>query len=68
VTFTSGQEFEITISATAGKSCSLLASTNLAMPLSQWTVISTCVAPAGPFVMTDAATNLTRRFYGIRQP
>jgi hypothetical protein len=69
VEFTGDQGFAITLNATAGKSCSLLATTNLLMPLSQWTLISTCVAPAGPFVMTDpAATNLIHRFYDIRQP
>jgi hypothetical protein len=54
----------------SGASFSVLATTNLALPLSNWMVIGTAAQlPAGQYQFTDiAATNYPLRFYSVRSP
>jgi hypothetical protein len=53
-----------------GLTFSVYASTNVALPLAQWTLLgSPTESPAGTFQFTDAAaTNSPRRFYRVTSP
>ncbi len=70
VTFTSTQGCLLTLSATPpGQNYTLLATTNLLVPVAAWAVVSTGTVPVGPFVMADpAATNFPQRFYRLSSP
>ena len=69
VTFTSTQGSLLTLSATPTKNYTLLATTNLLTPIAAWSVVSTGMAPVGPFVVPDpVATNFQYRFYRARTP
>jgi hypothetical protein len=69
VTFTSTQGSLLTLSATPAKNFTLLATTNLLMPVATWSVVGSGTAPVGPFVVSDpAATNFPQRFYRVRSP
>jgi len=57
------------IGGTLGQGYSVLASTNVASPLSSWTVIQSGSLPAVPYLFSDlSATNYPRRFYVISSP
>ena len=59
----------LTLSATPAKNFTLLATTNLLMPVATWSVVGSGTAPVGPFVVSDpAATNFPQRFYRVRSP
>jgi autotransporter-associated beta strand protein len=48
---------------------SLMMSTNLALPLASWTVLSSGTVTESPFTLSDlTATNAPRRFYYLRMP
>jgi hypothetical protein len=69
VTFTSTQGSLLTLIATPTKNYTLLATTNLLTPIAAWSVVSTGMAPVGPFVVPDpVATNFQYRFYRARTP
>jgi hypothetical protein len=62
--------FQFTFANSPGASFSVLATTNLSLPLSNWMVLAgvTEVAP-GQFQLTDPqATNSPQRFYRVRSP
>jgi autotransporter-associated beta strand protein len=57
------------ISGTVGQGYSVLASTNVTLPLSSWTVIQSGSLPSVPYVFNDlSATNYPVRFYLISSP
>jgi hypothetical protein len=54
----------LTLSAQPGQSYLLAATTNLSLPWSAWSVVSTGAVPFGPFNLSDpAAGNYSHRFY-----
>lgn len=66
----SGSGFHFAMTNTPGTSFTVLCSTNVSLPLSQWTVLGSMVeAPTGRFQFTDpAATNRPATFYRLRSP
>jgi len=62
--------FQFDFTNTPGASFTVLASTNVALPLANWTLLSNVVeSPAGQFRFTDPqATNSGQRFYQVRSP
>ena len=64
--WTNGQ-FTFTLQSEPGLRFEILASTNLALPLSNWTSLGTVTNVTGTVPFLDPATNLNRRFYRARQ-
>lgn len=64
--WTNGQ-FAFTLQSEPGLSFEILASTNLALPISNWTSLETLTNVTGTVPFLDRATNLNRRFYRARQ-
>ena len=60
-------QFACTLQSEPGLRFEMLASTNLTLPLSNWTSLGTVTNLAGSVPFTDPTTNLTRRFYRARQ-
>jgi hypothetical protein len=65
-----GGAFQISFTNLSGLGFTVLATTNLALPLSNWTVLGAPTeAPPGQYQFTDAqATNNPQRFYRVRSP
>jgi hypothetical protein len=63
---TNGQ-FACTLQSEPGLRFEMLASTNLTLPLSNWTSLGTVTNVTGAMPFLDTATNLNRRFYRARQ-
>jgi len=61
---------QVTFTNASGASFSVLATTNVALPLSNWTVIGGAVqVSSGRYQFTDAsATNYAQRYYSVRGP
>ncbi|MEP6663413.1 MAG: hypothetical protein ABJC04_07080 [Verrucomicrobiota bacterium] len=59
--------FTATIQGEIGFKYEVLASTNIAMPLTNWTSITTITNTSGAEAFVDAAPGLTQRFYSVRQ-
>jgi hypothetical protein len=62
--------FQFNFISTPNASFSVLASTNLALPMNQWPVIGTVTNAGGSTYQftTSASTNAPRMFYRIRSP
>jgi hypothetical protein len=62
--------FQFAFTNTPGASFTVLASTNIYLPLANWTALTNVVeSPAGHYLFTDLqATNNPRRFYRVRSP
>jgi autotransporter-associated beta strand protein len=61
--------FSLVINGGNGQGYSVLASTNLALPLSSWVVLQSGTLPGSPVVFTDtSAANYPLRFYSISSP
>jgi len=60
--------FQFAFTNMAGASFDVLAATNLALPLTNWTLLGTATeSPSGQFQFTDwQATNFLWRFYRVR--
>jgi hypothetical protein len=65
-----GGAIEIGFTNTPGAVFTAVATTNLALPFSQWTALGSATEIAdGQFQFTDAqATNYPQRFYGVQSP
>ena len=63
----SNGQFACTLQSEPGLRFEMLASTNLTLPLSNWTSLGTVTNLGGNTPFTDPATNLARRFYRARQ-
>ena len=55
----------VTMTAQPGQTYRLLATTNPALPVATWFIVSTGTVPFGPFVLSDVATNQVQRFYRL---
>jgi len=68
----SGGAFQLSFTNLSGLGFTVLGSTNLALPLSGWTVLGSPVETppgSGNYQFTDSqATNLVSRFYQVRSP
>ena len=65
----SNQAFVLGGSGPDGSSCRILSSTNLILPLTNWTPMITGIFSGGQFWFTDTlATNILQRFYQISVP
>jgi alpha-tubulin suppressor-like RCC1 family protein len=62
--------FQLAFDYTPGTNCTVVASTNLALPLANWTVLGVASeSPAGHYTFTDtAAPAHPKRFYRVRIP
>ena len=62
--------FQFSFTNQPGASFTVLTSTNLALPLSNWTSLGAPIeSPAGQYQYTDpAATNNGQRFYRVKSP
>ena len=69
VTISSGQ-FRFAFTNTAGQSFTVLATTNVALSVSNWTVLGSPIeGPSGQFQFTDPqTTNNAKHFYRVRWP
>ena len=56
-------QWTLTLQSRRGSLCELLSTTNL----QQWTPLTTITNLGGRFLWTDPATNLSARFYRVRQ-
>ncbi len=67
---TSGGAFQLSFTNTPGTSFSVVASTNISLPLSNWTSLGSVTETApGQFQFTDSqTTNFPQRFYRITSP
>jgi hypothetical protein len=65
-----GGSFQLGFTNTPGAVFTALASTNIALPLANWTVVGPVTeAPPGQYQFTDPqATNFIQRFYKVRSP
>jgi hypothetical protein len=64
-----GSSFKLSGTGPAGAGYRILASTNLALPLSNWTAAATGSFSGGVFAFTDTqATNSPQRFYRVVTP
>jgi hypothetical protein len=70
VSFSGNGGFEFQFTNLAGASFTVLTSTNLTLPLSNWTVLSAITdSPPGHYQFSDPqATNNPLRFYRVRSP
>lgn len=64
--YTNGH-FSFTLQSEPGLPFEILASTNAALPLSNWTSLGVLTNVTGATAFTDPVTNLNRRFYRARQ-
>jgi len=64
----SGGSYTLTFTNTPGTSYTVLASTNLTLPLSSWTTLGTCTdSVPGSFQFTDTQARTNQlRFYQLR--
>jgi hypothetical protein len=60
-------QFRLTLQSLPGLRCEILAHTNLASPLANWTNLCTVTNTTGTTNFLDPAANLDRRFYRARQ-
>jgi hypothetical protein len=60
-------QFSFTLQSEPGLRFEILASTNLTLPLSNWSSLGTVTNLTGTAPFLDPATNLNRRFYRARQ-
>ena len=60
-------QFGFTLQSQPGLRFDILATTNLALPISNWTNLCTLTNATGAIPFLDPATNLNRRFYRARQ-
>ena len=63
-----GTSFPLTFSGTSGQSYEVLTSTNVALPLSSWTVLTSGTFGASPVIFTATGATNTQQFYCIKSP
>ena len=64
----SGTSFPLTFSGPSGQTYKVLSSTNVALPLGSWTVLSSGTFGANPATFTDTSATNTQQFYRIKSP
>jgi hypothetical protein len=61
--------FRLTLTGPVGQAYTLRASTNVALPFANWTVLGSGTIPSSPFTFDDlTATNYRARFYRMSLP
>jgi hypothetical protein len=60
-------QFQFTLVSDPGTTCEILASTNLALPVSAWTSLVTVTNVTGTIPLVDTNTDFDQRFYRARQ-
>ena len=63
---TNGQ-LRLTVRSEPGVACQILATTNLSLPLNNWTTLTTLTNVTGSVPYLDTVTGLAQRFYTTRQ-
>ena len=63
-----GRSFPLTFSGSSGQSYQVLTSTNVALPLSSWTVLTSGTFGASPVTYTDTGATSAQQFYCIKSP
>jgi hypothetical protein len=64
----SGNSFPLTFSGSSGQRYSVLTSTNVALPLASWTVLSSGTFGASPVTYNDGSATNAQQFYRIQSP
>jgi autotransporter-associated beta strand protein len=64
----SGSSFPLTFSGPSGQTYKVLMSTNVALPLPSWTVLTSDTFGASPVTYTDTGATNVHRFYRITSP
>jgi hypothetical protein len=64
----SGGSFPLTFSGPSGQTYQVLTSTNVALPLASWTVLTTGTFGATPVTYTDAGATNAQQYYRIQSP
>jgi autotransporter-associated beta strand protein len=64
----SGTSFPLTFSGPSGQSYQVLTSTNVALPMTNWTVLSSGSFGASPVTYTDTGATNAHQFYRIKSP
>ena len=57
-----------TVTGAVSQTYSLLASTNLSMPLTNWTTVTNGTISVNPFMLTNPPGNLPNNFYIFKSP
>jgi glucuronoarabinoxylan endo-1,4-beta-xylanase len=60
--------WQLSFSGQAGQSYHVMATTDLTLPLNQWTVITNGIFDTGPATILDSSPGLPQRFYQIVSP
>ncbi len=60
--------WQLSFSGQAGQTYKILGTTDLRLPQSQWTIVTSGTFGSGPVTFTDNSTNLPARFYRIVSP
>lgn len=60
-------QFSFTLQSEPGSKCEILTTTNVALPLFNWTSLGTFTNTTGNMPFADSATNFSQRFYQARQ-
>jgi len=64
----SGTSFPLTFSAPSGQSYTVLTSTNVTLPLANWTVLTSGTFGASPVIYTNTTATNAQQFYRIKSP
>ena len=64
----SASSFQVNFSGPIGQSYSLLSSTNVALPIADWTVLSSGTFNGSPVIFTDYGASNVLQFYRIKSP
>ena len=64
----SGGSFPLTFSGPSGQSYTVLTSTNVALPLASWTVLTSGTFGGSPVIYADPAATNAQQFYRIKSP
>ncbi len=64
----SGGSFPLTFSGPSGQTYQVLSSTNVALPLASWTVLTTGTFGASPVTYTHTSATNAQQFYRIKSP
>jgi hypothetical protein len=59
---------QLSFSGQSGQTYQVLATTDLGLPINQWTVVTNGTFGAGTVTITDSSSNAPQRFYQIVSP
>jgi hypothetical protein len=64
----SGSSFPLTFSGPSGQSYQLVRSTNLTLPLGNWTTQTSGIFGPGPVMFNDTSATNPQQFYRLKSP